>query len=440
MVLEGFFQQFGQAISNPITYWILAAFFAIVILFLARLFDYPEKQAAIISLIFSVFLLEFLIKTILAPFGVRVDYGTYVIDIPYIFHTTITNGVMLFHFLDFVFDFGLFTHIGAPYYDAFIKTIPIDMFRVVPAISVSGFISSVFSGGLNIFTFIYVNADGIIDYIFFYYFFYAVTVVGADFFGKDDTPYYLGIAAAIGGMIAYFYKISTFIVILIFVLVIILFVIGLMDGEAKSAGMWSFILALMPLGLYSYYISNPISEYYEALPMIQKTIFFFTHGDTLSLIVYFSTMIMSFLLVMEIIALAINILHKLLTTTVKPSAQAEEWTVSHQGLAFDYTLAFAVMYALHQYTWYIFFPAVFLYNFFKNGSSTFIETAKEHVDRLDMQKGIVDQVTRNINGGARPSQGRDSHVADGVIDNQGTNYGLYLIIIAIIGLAAWYFL
>lgn len=438
MVLESVFQAFGHAVTNPVTYWILAAFLAVAILLVAKIFEFPEKQAALVSIIVSVFLLEFILKAALAQVGVKLDYGSYVIDIPYVFHTTITNGVMIFKFLDFIFNFGLFQNVGIPFYDGFIKTIPLNMFPVVHITTVSGFFNSIFHSPLNFFVFLYVNADGIVDYIFFYYFFYAILVIASDFIGENDAPYYLGIIVGAGGLVAYIFKMPQILVILIFVAAIVLFVIGMMNGVAKTASVYSFGLAAIPLIVYSYYISNPFAEYAEALPMVQKTWYFFGHGSTLALIAYFGTLLVSFILVMQIVVLVITTFSHGMTSTVRPGMQADEWATNFQGVAFEYTLAFALMYALHQYTWYIFFPAAMLYNLFKSGSGVFIGTAKDHMDRMDMQRGIADQVTRSMNGNPKAQH---QEVATGVIDNRGTgtNYGLYLIIAAVAGLIGWYF-
>ncbi len=386
MVLESVWQSFGKAVSDPVTYWILAGLVAIVILFLAKIWDFPQRQAAIISLIVSVFLLEIILKYGLGLVGIKVDYGTFLFEIPHVYKTELTTGVMLMRFLDFIFNFGLFRTIGLPYFEAYASTITV---APVHASTLFGTISSIFSAPLNVFVFLYVNADGIIDFIFFYYFFYAILVLGSDMFGESDAAYYLAALVGGGAVFGYFWFHSPLIAILLMILALILIVLGRLNGDAKDARIYSFGLALVPLILYSYYISNPFEEYHKALPDIQKLIMFIEHGNQLSLVIYFLTMIISFVLVMQIVVVIINLLHKTITTTVRPSMQGQEWTVSHQGIAFDYTLAFAIMYALDGYSFYVFFPAAVIYSTFKNLSSGAVDIAKGFQEKREMQEFLT---------------------------------------------------
>ena len=110
-----------------------------------------------------------------------------------------------------------------------------------------------------------------------------------------------------------------------------------------------------------------------------------SHADTTSLIIFFGTLIISFLLVTEVIAVCVSVFLTTGAKTFKPSWESELWKFNTQGLGFMYTLAFAIMYAMHQYPWFVFFPAIVVYTVFKKFASGAGVVVKEHEDRQEMK-------------------------------------------------------
>lgn len=237
-----------------------------------------------------------------------------------------------------MFDFGIFKEFGLPYFTEFVKNVPIGSMvsiSVPENASVFTIIGVVFSGWLPLLTWFYVSVDSLIDLVFFYVLFSAILAVLAE--------------------------------------------------NIKNQKIYAFGLAWIPVILYSYYISNPFQEFPKALVTIQKVFYFWGHGSTGALLVFFGTLVFSFFIVMEIIALIMHLLLKGGTVMLRPDWAAHEWTVSTQGQSFGFSVAFLAMYFMHGFSYYLFFPFMILYSLLKKVSGTAIHTMQEHREKQEIR-------------------------------------------------------
>lgn len=324
MVLEGIITKLGETLTNPISYFLLVAIVSFFLFLLMKLLEVPKFYAAISALLLTTFLLEISLKELFYYLGAPINFGTYTVGLPFFGTQSIGTGVMLMRLLDFIFNFGLFREVGIPYLEAFTQTITK---YPTPSFEFKAFVA------------FYVSMDSIIEFLFLGVVFWGVLIVIMDVFNSDT----------------------------------------------KNAKIYAYFLAAVPVIAYMVYISNPFFEYKEAMPQLQKVMYFMGHADTTSLVIFFATLIISFLLVAEVIAVCVSFFISAGAKTIKPSWESKLWEFNVQGMGFIYTLSFAIMYALHQYPWFVFFPAIVLYTLFKKLSSGAIDVVKEHQDKQEMK-------------------------------------------------------
>ncbi len=346
-------QSIANVITDTTTYIILVLLTAFLIYFfhLLDFFELPNSYKMILSLVLPMFLWEFILSAIFSSLEIPLSWGSYTYHFPYFGDVILTSGVMFSRFLDFTFNFGIFRVFGLPYLTEFIKTVPLNTMVTVSVpegTSVFGLIGIVFSSWFTLFTWIYVSADSIIDYIFFFILFSAILAVFAE--------------------------------------------------NIKNQKVYAFGMATVPVILYSYYISNPFQEFPTALVELQKVSYFWGNANNWSLIMFFGTLIIAFTIVMEIIALILYLLLKSTTMTLQPGWATKEWSVSTKGVAFGYSVAFAIMYGLHEYAYYVIFPFLILYTYLKKVSGTAIETLNAHAERSEMR----DLISGISNNGGQP--------------------------------------
>lgn len=333
-------QSIANVITDTTTYIILVLLTAFLIYFFRLLdfFELPNSYKMILSLVLPMFLWEFILSFIFGSLGIPLKWGTYSYHFPYFGDYTITSGVMFSKFLDFTFNFGLFRTFGLPYLTEFIKNIPLNTMVTISVPEGTGIfelIGIIFSSWFTLFTWLYVSVDSLIDLAFFFVLFSAILAV--------------------------------------------------IGENIKNLKVYAFGLAMIPVGLYSYYISNPFEEYPDALIGLQKVFYFWNSAPTWDILVFFLTLIMSFVLVMEIIALIIYLFLKGGAITLQPSWATKEWSVSQHGVAFSYSLAFIIMYFMHNYAYYIFFPFMIAYALLKRVSGAAIEAINNHNEKQDMR-------------------------------------------------------
>jgi len=337
MVLETTTTAIGTALMNDVSYWLLVIILSFFLFLGLKFFDIPRMYAGITSLLLTVFLLEFFLKALFGILNIPLNFGTYVVDIPFYSKITLTEGVMMMKFLDMVFNFGLFRLVGLPYYESFISAsqfVP----TTVPINNIFDLIGSAVSSPFNFFVFFYTSVDSVLEYIFFYFFFFAIIVILTDLVSADT------------------------------------------DQWTPLA----FLLALIPVLVYNLLVSNPVQEYGVAIPEMQKVFYFLGNADTFSIIMFVGTLLVSFLLVMQILAATLSLIYGVGESTIRPDWVVKQWQVSTQGVGFIYTMAFAVMYAMHQYAWYIFFPAMLLYSVFKKFCAGSMDIVKKHNEKQEM--------------------------------------------------------
>jgi len=361
MVLEDITTSIGNSLSNDISYWLLVLIISFFVFLGMKMFDIPKTYAGITSLLLTVFLLEFVLKVIFGTLNIPLNFGSYVVTIPFYKEIILTEAVMGMRFLDMIFNFGAFRFLGLPYYEAFITAsgfVP----TAIPVNNVFDLILSAISSPFNFFVFLYTSIDSIIEYIFFYFLFLAAIILITDLVGTN-TERWRPLA---------------------------------------------FLLAAIPVLAYSTLVSNPIQEYSVAIPEMQKVAYFLSNADSFSIIVFTGTLLVSFLLVMEILAATFSFFYGMGEATLKPEWASKHFEVSTQGMGFIYTLAFAIMYAMHQYAWYIFFPAMVLYSIFKTFSSGAMGVVREHNDKQELADYIGGLVTKS-NPDAPVQKGEDEN-------------------------------
>lgn len=375
MVLESITTSIGASLTNDISYWLLVIIISFFVFLGMKIFDIPKTYAGITSLLVTVFLLEFVLKALFGLLNIPLSFGTYIIDIPFYSQITITDGVMVMKFLDFVFNFGLVRLVGLPYYETFItasKFIP----TAIPVNNVFDLITSAISSPFNFFVFLYTSIDSIIEYVFFYFLFMAIIILLTDLAGANTARW-----------------------------------------EPLA-----FLLAAIPVLAYNVFVSNPVQEYGMAIPEMQKLSYFMNHADTVSIIMFAGTMLISFLLVMEILAAVFAFFYGMGEATLKPEWASKQWQVSTQGMGFVYTLAFAIMYAMHQYAWYIFFPAMIFYSIFKKFCGGAMDVVHAHNEKQEMADYI---------GGLVAKPNPDAPVKKN--DSEGTNILFWLVFAMLLG-------
>lgn len=336
-------QSIANVITDTTTYVILVLLTAFLIYFfhLLDFFELPNSYKMILSLVIPMFLWEFVLSFIFGSLGMPLKWGTYSYHFPYFGDIVLTSGVMFSKFLDFVFNFGVFTTFGSPYLTEFIKNVPVNTMVTVSVPEGTGvfeLIGVIFSSWFTIFTWLYVSIDSIIDFVFFYVLFSAI--------------------------------------------------LAIISENIKNLKLYAFGLATIPVILYSYYVSNPFQEFPKALVGLQEVFYFWNHAPTWDIIVFSITLIFSFLLVMEIIALIIYLFLKGGAVTIQPSWQTKEWEISQHGVAFTYTLAFIIMYFMHNYSYYIMFPFFIFYTYLKKISGVAIETMNSYTEKTEMRNLI----------------------------------------------------
>lgn len=328
----------ASVITSTTTYTILVLLTAFLIYFFKVLdfFELPSSYKMLLALVLPMFLWEFVLGFLFGMVGIHLDWGSYVYHFPYFGDIVTKSGVMISRFLDFTFNFGPFREFGLPYFNNFVNTTQIPVTVIPPDMGAWGIIKSIFASGFNFFVWVWVSADSILDYIFFFILFSAILAVLAE------------------------------------------------NMENQKA--WAAGLALVPVILYSYFISNPFQEYPEALVMLEKIFYFWGHGDSWSLTVFFLTLIVSFIIVMEIIAMVVHIVLKGGAMTIQPSWQSKEWEISQHGIAFGYALAFAAMYSLHpEWSWYSFYPMLILYTLLKKVGGVAVDTSHAYREKQEFK-------------------------------------------------------
>lgn len=344
MVLEGIITKLGETLTNPVSYFLLVIIFSFFLFLLMKFLEIPKFYAGITSVLLTTFLLEIGLKELFYYLGAPITFGTYTVSLPIFGTQSLGTGVMLMRLLDFIFNFGVFREVGIPYLEAFNQTITNQTITNQTAIKSLEMGKTILmypppSFEFKVFVALYVSIDSIIEFLFMGMVFWGILIVLMDFLNSDT----------------------------------------------RNAKIYAYLLAAVPVIAYTVYISNPIFEYRQAMPQLQKVMYFMGHADTTSLVIFLSTLIFSILLVTEVIAVSVSIFLSTGAKTFKPSWESKVWQVNVQGMGFLYTLSFAIMYALHQYPWFVFFPAIVLYTLFKNLSSGAIDVVKEHQDRQEMK-------------------------------------------------------
>lgn len=336
-------QSIASSVTATTTYILLCLSIGFLIHFfhLLDFFDIPNTYKMIIAIVLPIVFMEFILSIIFGSIGIPLDWGSYAYHFPYFGDVVVTSGVQLSKFLDIVFNFGLFRIFGQPYFTEFIKTVPVGEMVTISVSEGAGLfelVGTIFSGWMPLFTWIYVSADSLIDFTFFFVLFSAILAIVAE--------------------------------------------------NLKNQKMYAAGLALIPVVLYSIYVSNPFEEFPKALIGIQEILYFWGHADGLALFVFFGTLIISFIIVMEIIALIMYLLLKGGTMTLQPGWATKEWSISQHGVAFSYSIVFIIMYFMHSYEYYIFFPFMIAYALLKKVSGSAIETMNAHAEKNEIKELI----------------------------------------------------
>ncbi len=353
-------QSIANVITDPFTYMILVFLSAFLIYFfrLLEFFEIPGTYRMILSFVIPIILWEPILSFIFGTLGIPLVWGSYEYVVPFYDTIMTTSFVMTSKFFDLVFNFGIFRMFGFPYFEEFVKNVTISATVIPLDIGIIDLVKSIFSSWFNLFVWIYVSVDSIIDFIFFFVFFNAVLIVLFD--------------------------------------------------DIKNSKTYAIGLALIPTFLYAYYISNPLKEYPVAIVELDKVFYFLNNAPTWDKMVFIGTLLISLIIVMEILALAMYSLLKTASNTIQPEWQTKEWSVNQHGVAFSYTIAFAIMYAMHSYAWYIFFPAMILYSSLKKVGGVAIETANEHEERQEMKDLISGINNQNTDKNSENGRGTDS--------------------------------
>lgn len=381
MVLENLTVPIAGNLGNgtDISYWLLAIIISFFVFLLMKGFEIPKTYAGISSLVVTIFLLEFVLKALFGALHIPLSFGTFVVDIPLYQKITLSSGVMGMKFLGFVFDFGLVKTIGLPYFDSFMAAsnfVP----TAVPINNVFDLILSAISSPFNFFVFLYTSIDSLLEYVFFFYFFTAIIILFCDLVGANTQKW-----------------------------------------EPLA-----YLMAAIPVLAYNFFVSNPVQEYGIAIPEMQKLFYFLNNADMFSKIMFIGTLLISFFLVMQILAAAFSLFYGIGESTIKPDWASKQWQMNTQGMGFMYTLAFAIMYAMHQYAWYIFFPAMIFYSMFKKFSGGAMDIVKEHNERQEMADYV---------GGLVSKSNPDAPVQKG--DSEGTNIVFWLVFIVLLGVIVY---
>ncbi len=340
MVFESIIKSMADTVLNPYSFWMLALIVGFIVFIILKIINIPKMYAGMSAFIITLIGLEYGLKQLFLKFNTLIDFGSYTIYIPVYGDIIIKDGVMLMRFLDFTFNFGIFRNIGIPY---------------LGTISTEAAQAMVLPVWFKLFVALYVSMDSILGY------FFLVALIGS----------------------------------------VLVFASRYFNINKETAKLYTYTIAAIPIFVYSYYISNLFYEYGVALPQLQKVYYLTTHGSPTDLLIFFGSLMISIALVMEIIAMSVTYLLGIGQNTMKPDWATKQYTTNVHGIGFTYTIAFAIVYALHNFEWYIFFPALMLYTVFKNVSEGIIDSAHVHEDREDLRNMIRDAVATPESNGTR---------------------------------------
>jgi hypothetical protein len=333
-------QNIASSITSMTTYLILSLLIAFLI-YHYRLIDglmLPNIYKIIISFMLPVILLEFILSFIFSTLGVKLDWGSYTYTAPFLGNMIVTSGVMISRVLEMILGFGIFQNLGASYLTTFANNTQIPLTVIPVNMSTVGYIGVVTSSPFNILVYLYTNGSTVIDLIFWYVVFSAILAIVAE--------------------------------------------------NTTNLRLYAFGLAWIPALLYSYYFSP---GYQEAMNSLEEVSYFSQYADTNSLIMFFGTLVASFVMVVLIISCVIHLVHKLKGKDIIST----DFLFGGQSVppgeyltAVEYSLAFFVVYFSHGIGWYIFFPFMIAFDLVKKvGGSMTTGTLNDHAQRMDM-KGL----------------------------------------------------
>lgn len=184
----------------------------------------------------------------------------------------------------------------------------------------------------------------------------------------------------------------------------------------------SVLLALIPITLYTFVISNPIHEGEEVIQTYNGFTAFVASMDIFAITSVILSVIFNFILIYLIILTITEIIMQAYYK-VFFSRKDLEWSYDWAGLALMYTLIYSGIFFLHSnYSWYVAFPVLFILSTLKTKASTVAENSRQRKRQSAAEDRLVQKIR---NSGEETSTRTNSQ-------SQNTEFSLTNIILAVL--------
>ena len=343
----GIVNSVAASMTSMTTYIILSLLIAFLI-YHYRLLDalmLPDIYKIVISFMLPIIFLEFILSFIFSTLGVKLDWGSYTYTVPFLGNMIVTSGVMISRVLEMILGFGIFQNLGVPYLTTFANNTQIPLTVIPVNMSTVDFIGTVTSSPFNILVYLYTNGSTVIDFIFWYVVFSAILAVVAE--------------------------------------------------NLTNLRLYALGLAVFPTLAYSYYFSP---SYQGAMNSLEEVLYFSQHADTNSLVMFYGTLVASFVMVVLIISCVIHLVHKLKGKDIISADfmfSGQSVPPSEYLTAIEYSMAFFVVYFSHGINYYIFIPFMITFDLIKKiCSSMTTGTLNDHAQRMD-NRALLSTIDNN---------------------------------------------
>lgn len=298
---------------------------------------------------------------------IALSFGSFIFIFPFGYSFTITNGVMFTKLIDYIFTYGLYTDYSNALLHPYILTASSEPSSII----------------VYLITLLSTGIDSILEFAFLSYATYMIISVIENSWHKQ-IKHQLPISLAVGAI---------------------------------------------PTLYYMIFISNPLLEANDMIINLNGTLNFFSNAPLTDKFIAFFFIIVNFAIIMEIIYLITELIFSLYTK-MNYSGESIKWSYNMQGIALMYAFIYSLIYLLHSdFKWYIVFPILLGYSYFKNKTTNYVRTAKASMN--DTQR-ITDITRSTIEGYRSPTPQRE------VVHDEFSSPNLVISILLIISIILIY--
>jgi len=336
--------------------------------------------------VFSRFFLDMkkstkILLSFLAPLllDLLISFGRFDFYIPIINQTyTIERGVMFLTMLDNIFTYKFFVYYTSGILDPFIS-----------AASVTDSSMLMYLG-----TLLYASIDSIVEFTFLSWLIYSLITIYEDY-TQEKIEYQLPIAV---------------------------------------------IVALIPVLFYSIFVSNPFTETDEMIKTFNGLSAFVQSGQTFDIIFVIMLFIINLLLMATIVFVVIELVFSLYSK-VYYGRKEIEYVYDYAGMGLMYSIAYSFIFFLHsEYKWYVFFPMMVVYSYFRKATSNVVDGAKVRIDeknKMNKLTGMALERSRNEYASETSVTSRRRKELNG--DEFDMKYIIVSILLVIIAIVIFYY-